>query len=1010
MRSNYFWRDWPASEKGLYLVSLGVLTLAILFFTMAYFNGASLIIEWLHQTGLKTVTILFDHYNVGLYDFPLKVESLAITQSFMPSDLLIHDWPAMILVVILALGFTILITLITTLNRFWYLIGMGLFTGILIFFKLDMLHFFGSYNKAGLIAALILFYPASYYFHFSAPGSSLVKRLFIFLIAMILFGLFIWIFADVNHKVLYLVNYGIYIPLALTILFIFIVGHEIISSLLTSISSTGNTKGKNHLFHFIFLSLLYLVNISLVYLRNSRRVDLDIYIIDSFWLLLISAIAGIRGYRNRESSYTGIFPFRPIGALLYLTLATISFTTIAYFFLMGNDSFVEVIEDAIVFSQLGYSLIFVIYVFANFFQLLHQNIGMAKVMYKPKYMPYFTARLAGFIVVLALFLQTGKIPYYQSIAGYHSGIGDIYYANNDASAAKEYYKLANNFSSTSHRANFALASIAKNEGNVSTTLNYLLNSVKKNPTDYAYAGIADIYSSRNKYFDALFTLQNGIATFPESGPINNNLGLTFAETDIIDSTLYFLMQAQNQSTSHDIAETNLLAVFASENLPIRDDSLQSLAKKTNYLPIANNLQVLAGLRQTKVEDRFSIKFQLGDKNETEQILYNYNKLLTHPELLDTGYWNRLNTYYGASDDFWMQEQLTFAGALAAFAIGEKTIAFNIFNSLLGQTDSKKALYNGYIGRMALASDAPYLAAQYFEQAIANGNRGVYQEYAFSLMESGQYLKALDVWTKLSPGRDPDLTNLANGMKKVISAKTVKEMLNQDPLSKYNFIRYRSGEFDETLINGFILSMEDNSIQAACWLDLAYKHLKKGNTNNVAEHLQKLESTSFNNAYLQKSYLKFKILFNIQTGQTENLQTLTDTDMHEKDLKPYKELAEAWLLAHKDANDTSDNLFKLLGYRDPFFEPAVLEAVKYFNNTKGDDQTAYNILLNAANINIYSVEIQKAYIMQCLRIGMNQYADEAMNSLKLFAPEDDYKAFVPVYNAMKSKALEKSETW
>ncbi len=208
----------------------------------------------------------------------------------------------------------------------------------------------------------------------------------------------------------------------------------------------------------------------------------------------------------------------------------------------------------------------------------------------------------------------------------------------------------------------------------------------------------------------------------------------------------------------------------------------------------------------------------------------------------------------------------------------------------------------------------------------------------------------------------------------------------------------------------MLNLDDDNIKAASWLNLAYKYLHAGNISNASVYLQKLESTSFNNQYLQKSYLKFRILFNIQTGQAENLRSLTDKEMHEKDLKPYKKLANAWLFAHTDASEKADSLYNSLGYRDPFFEPAVLEAVNYFNNNKGDDQTAYDLLLNAANINVYSIEIQKAYILQCLRIGMNQYADEAMNSLKLFTPEDDYKVFIPIYNEMKTKTLRKGENW
>ncbi len=1009
--SSFFWQNWPAFEKRLYQFLLGCMALTIIYFSGSYFFGTDQIIDWLHKTGIKTVIIPFLHYHVGLYDFPLKAESLAITQSFVPSGLIVPDWPAVVLLLVFAVGFSVILALITTLSRFWYLAGMSIFTVVLIFLKLDMLHFFGSYNKAGLIAAFVILYPVSYYFQYTSPRSTLGKRLIAFFIAMILLALFIRFFAGVDQPVLHIVNYGIYVPLIITVIFIFMVGHEVVSTLLKAISGSAKTTGKNHLFHFIFLSFLYLLNVLLVYLRNSRQFDLDIYIIDSFWLLVIAAIAGIWGFRDREPTYAGIFPFRPTGALLYLTLAILGLATIAYFFLTGNDSFMEVIEDAITFSQLGYSVIFIIYVLANFFQLLHQNIGMAKVMYKPKYMPYFTARLMGFIAVLGLFLKADKIPYYQAIAGYYSGIGDIYYINQDFPAAKEYYKLANNYSSTSHRANFALASIEKDEGHNGAALNYLLASIKKNPTEYAYAGIADIYVAHNQYFEALFTLQEGLETFPESGELNNNLGLTFSETEIIDSTLFFLTRARKHHSVREVAETNLIAVFAAENLFIRTDSLQKLAEETKYLPKANNLQILASLMQIRAEDRFKLKFSQGSGDETEQILYNYNKLLTHPEVLDTGYWKTLNLYYSNSSDYWMQEQLQFAGALAAFADGQKTIAFNTFHTLLNETDTKIALYNAYLGRMALSSDAPRLAVEHFEEAIRYGNGGVYQEYAFALTEAGEYEKAMKMWEQLGKSDDEYAIQLAASMEKVLSVTSVRNLLAEEPLTKYDFIRYRSGDLNNETLNGFILSMEDDDFRAACWLNLARKALSANNIKEAAGYMRRLEVTPFNNPFLTISYRQLSILMKIKTGDTEGLRTfLKEPDLKDKDLKPYIDLAHAWLTARSGPSTEADRLFHEVGYRDPFFESAVLEAARYFSSEKGDDQAAYELLLNASNINPYSIEVQEAYILQCLHIGMIQYAEEAMSDLKKFAAAKDLHDFMPVYMKIKSGIEKRQQTW
>jgi hypothetical protein len=102
------------------------------------------------------------------------------------------------------------------------------------------------------------------------------------------------------------------------------------------------------------ISLVYLVNVTLLLLKNSRNVGLDIYLIGAFFILVIASFIGIWGLKTREVTYRAIFPFLPQGALLYVLLAITSFVTLAYFLISGNDFLVEVVEDAIVFSQLAY--------------------------------------------------------------------------------------------------------------------------------------------------------------------------------------------------------------------------------------------------------------------------------------------------------------------------------------------------------------------------------------------------------------------------------------------------------------------------------------------------------------------------------------------------------------------------------------------------------------------------------------------------------------------------------
>jgi len=59
--------------------------------------------------------------------------------------------------------------------------------------------------------------------------------------------------------------------------------------------------------------------------------------------------------------------------------------------------------------------------------------------------------------------------------------------------------------------------------------------------------------------------------------------------------------------------------------------------------------------------------------------------------------------------------------------------------------------------------------------------------------------------------------------------------------------------------------------------------------------------------------------------------------------------------------------------NPFFEPGVYEAVKYLNGLNGGEGQAYDLVLNAVNMNPFSTGLNKAYALQCVRVGLRSYA-------------------------------------
>jgi tetratricopeptide (TPR) repeat protein len=1006
MKSDFFWNKWQQPVKGIYQVLLFAFLSSIIFFTYTYFAGGSFVISREVTNLIVPVKTLFKSYNSGLYSFPIFVDNFVIQQSFVASELQIQQWPAYILLIWLGIFISIGLAAITDLSRFWFVVGVVLFTILLVGLKLDYLVLFDRYDKVGLVVAFALYFPSLYVFHFVKKDVSLLIRIGVNLLATLLFATIIYKFSYVSLPFLHLANYGIYVPVILTIIFTFMVGHEIISGLLRLISGGALTGDGNGLYHFLVISLVYLVNVTLLLLKNSRTVGLDIYLIGAFFILVIASFIGIWGLKTREVTYRAIFPFLPQGALLYVLLAITSFVTLAYFLISGNDFLVEVVEDAIVFSQLAYGLMFLVYFVTNFYDIFRQNVNVAKVLYKPMRMPYFSARLAGLIMILALFFKLNMTPYYQAVAGFYSGVGDQYLQAEDYELARQYYDLSTVFSSTSHRANYAMATLEQRTGKVEEEIKYLKEAIKKNPTEFAYLNLAARLRDKENYFEALFTLQDGLDEFPESGPIMNNLGLIYQDLNNPDSAFFQYNVALEFRKSKNEAAANLYAFLRLKKFSIRADTLDYLLRQTEYLPSINNLIVLANELQIKGEDQGQVSFGDPDEGRIDQTVYNYNKLLNDPTQADSNFLEEMRIFYDSGNTSWFEDNLNKASALALYQQGRMSAAFERLNLLAIQNPD--ADYFNILGKLALTLNAAGLAVDYVKSSFQAGHLDIAPELAFAYMENEELDKAAFIWKQILLRGDSANMQIAQKMIEVIEAGSIDKVLYADTQTRLSFIACRSREFDAEQLEALVLSFENTDAQALAILQLFDVYTELRQREKAIEMLEKLGNLSISLPHLIDKINLAQCQFAYQFEDLQMMERLRlNLESEDQIVVSYMELFH--IMTEQDSAKVMIR-FKQLAHRNPFFEPGLLSAVDYLNAADAHYDEAYDLLLQAAKLNPFSIQINKAYALQCLRVGLKSYAMEAREELRQTMNSVAFRTFDAEFSSVMAAYELKTSTW
>src|SRR5690606_126649 len=147
--------------------------------------------------------------------------------------------------------------------------------------------------------------------------------------------------------------------------------------------------------------------------------------------------------------------------------------------------------------------------------------------YEPRRMPFFMVRPLGMIIILSLFMQSGMVAYKLTRAGYYNSVGDIYLHTEKYEEAKEAYTNGSTYGYMNHRSNFALATVLTRLNEKDQAAQFYLKSLDRNPSEYAYANLGNLYMEGDQFFRAFFTLKDGMEKFPKSGPLHNNMAILY---------------------------------------------------------------------------------------------------------------------------------------------------------------------------------------------------------------------------------------------------------------------------------------------------------------------------------------------------------------------------------------------------------------------------------------------------------------------------------------------------
>ncbi|HEX8041882.1 MAG TPA: hypothetical protein VF490_22200 [Chryseosolibacter sp.] len=972
MHSVFFWKDWPAHYRTLWLTLSGLFILSLLFLWIGYFQDAHGIIDWQKIQEQKIVETTVHQFRLGPFELNIPAESYVIFEFLQGSEIHHNILASYVFLTVLVIAGMVLLSVITTLPRFWYYLGMALFILFVAALRLEVVVLFGVHGYLVPAIILFLFVALSFYFKSFRSSADFAVRILSFLLLAAVCGVVIYSSSSIRFPMLHLAVTAYLPALILCVLFIVMVAHEILVSFVYIAS-----QGSKSLRHFLIISTIYLVNVFITCLHEIGVIDWQFLYLNLYLLLCTSALLGLWGFKLREPLYESILPFRPSGALFYLALGAICMITIGQLLANANDAALKIIRDVIIFSHAGYGLIFLTYIFSNFMVMMAENLPVYKLLYKPNRMPFFTFRLAGLIATLAFVFYSNWHQYvFHGLAGFYNYVADLYILQDNEALGQGFYDESRKYAFQNHRANYALATIKSSRLNFEGAhYNYELANGRR-PSEFSLVNAGNLFAWEKKYFPAIQTYRQGKKIMPSSAALANNLGFAYAKIHALDSATYFISEGRNANLTRTSSEANFLAMAAMEYVPLRADSVVGIFNSNAPAVLANAL-ALATLFGQPFEIPTDPLADMRLDLYSATLLNNYCVL--HAKSIDTTFVHAAERTASDSVNAQYRQALKATLAHAYYHQGNVTRALELLAELAYLDEDYRGKYNYIMGLWALEQGSAAIASSYFMHAETADYKDARFYNAIALTEAGKINAATVAWDSVAKKGDENEKQIAMTMNRILSLSPAQAMPLPDP-EKYQYCRYSIGLSDTLSFNRIANSFRNDNYKAQALLDRAERQHKAGNLVSATRYLNEINGLQLSDRDLFNNvrYASLRLLASrMEVPLLEKQMTgLTFDDAHQLEKMLYTALISDANGEHAKARQ----YFSIVGTWNPYFEEGVLAAADFFRKEDKDKMKAYEILVEAIQVNADSYRLLTAYAREAERMGFSEYAASARERL------------------------------
>jgi hypothetical protein len=411
-------------------------------------------------------------------------------------------------------------------------------------------------------------------------------------------------------------------------------------------------------------------------------------------------------------------------------LAIICFLFLSIGFYKGNDPSYEGLHYVIVYAHFAFGLLFFLYITLNFLSPLQQGLKVFKIAYKERNFPYASARLAGFVIILALFFYSDREVQKLAAGARFNYLGDLSAMQGDRNIAREYYKEGAVYAWDNHYSNYKLGKMSTLVEDYDEAIYRFDRATKRYPSPFAWVNLADVYSRVNEQSRVLGVLQKAQVNFPSAWALNNNLAL--AQADRGNVALALDLMREDPSVSVAINKWSMTA---------DSSELESDYNKGDKVLQSNIL--------SQLPLGYAVDYDPGnllDTTSQENVIFLLNANWKIPDVTLDSITDR---YLGQLAFNELTKNLMHSQSFNQFITGNINDAFRTMDQIaLSVTRLEKGFYYNQMGLMALSIHAPLLALDFFDRSVEFRYDDSYFHRCIALLESSRWEMAKEAWSDL----------------------------------------------------------------------------------------------------------------------------------------------------------------------------------------------------------------------------------------------------------------------